>query len=145
MSHMDNSYIVDAFLSGAIWVLVTYMYFDIVDRVTEIGEIMPNHLLALAIGELFKRSVYIAAPFVFIWMFLMWRFYALMILSHTFGAGGAGLLIILGVGGAGMIWMISLLSCVKRSRYVDAAEVGRRARLAKQGLSTPTPAYAGQG
>ncbi|MDO5769032.1 MAG: hypothetical protein Q4P13_05965 [Psychrobacter sp.] len=121
--NMANSYIVDTFLSGSIWVMLAFMFFDIMARVKEINAIMPKHILALAVGAKLKTASYFSIPFLGIWAFLCWRFVALMIESQTFGVGGIGLIAILGVAGAIMIWVTLLLIVIKHSRYADAGAV----------------------
>lgn len=127
---MVNSYIVDTFLSAAMWVILTFLYFDIQDRIKEINEVMSHNLIALAIENTLKMAAYISLPLVAIWAFLCWRFMALMVISKTFGIGGIGLLVILGLSGVIMLGLTVLLVCIKHSGLVDAAMVGRQARQA---------------
>jgi len=141
MLNMANSYIIDVFLSGAIWVLLTYMFFDVMARVKDINQLIPPNILPIAIGQMLKLSCYLAAPFVAIWLFLCWRFASLMIISATFGIGGVGLLIFVGIGGIGMIWITSLLVCLRHSRFIDAGAVSQMARQARDAKQDNRPGF----
>lgn len=119
---MQNSYIVDAFLSGTVWVALIYLYFACRLRVIELNDLVTPELFLMAITKLLKSSIVIATPFIAILSFMLWRFYGLMLASQTWGAGGIGLLAILFFVGAPMIWLYVLLVCVKHSRFIGSTE-----------------------
>lgn len=119
---MQNSYIVDAFLSGTVWVSLIYLYFACRSRVIELNHLVTPELFLMAITRLLKPSIAIATPFIAILGFMLWRFYGLMLASEAWGAGGIGLLAIMFLVGAPMVWLYVLLVCVKHSRFVGAIE-----------------------
>jgi hypothetical protein len=119
---MQNSYIVDAFLSGTVWVSLIYLYFACRTRVIELNALVTPEIFLMAITKLLKSSIIIATPFVAILSFMLWRFYGLMLASEAWGAGGIGLLVIMFGIGAPMIWLYVLLVCVKHSRLIGYAE-----------------------
>lgn len=119
---MQNSYIVDAFLSGTVWVSLIYLYFACRYRVSELNELVTPDIFLIAITRLLKTSIIIAVPFIAILAFMLWRFYGLMLASQTWGAGGIGLLVIMFCIGALMTWLYVLLVCVKHSRFIGATE-----------------------
>lgn len=120
---MQNSYIVDAFLSGTVWVSLIYLYFACRSRVVELNALVTPDSFLMAITRLLKLSIIIAVPFIAILSFMLWRFYGLMLASQTWGAGGIGLLAMMFVVGAPMIWLYVLLVCVKHSRFIGSADV----------------------
>ena len=120
---MQNSYIVDAFLSGTVWVSLIYLYFTCRSRVAELNNLVTPESFLMAITRLLKTSIIIAVPFIAILSFMLWRFYGLMLASQTWGAGGIGLLVVMFVVGAPMIWLYVLLVCVKHSRFIGSVEV----------------------
>lgn len=125
---MQNSYIVDVFLSGALWALTTFLFFDIKDRIINIDKTMLAHTLTLAMNEVVKLATIVAAPFGVFYLFLLWRFYSLMVLSESWGYGGMGLLLMFLLAGLFMIWLEVMLIFVSRSRFVNASKKIREAR-----------------
>ncbi len=119
---MKNSYIIDAFLSGTVWVSLIYLYFACRSRVIELNDLVTPELFLVAITKLLKLSVVITTPFIAILGFMLWRFYGLMLASQAWGAGGIGLLAIMFFVGAPMIWLYVLLVCVKHSRFIGSTE-----------------------
>lgn len=119
---MQNSYIVDAFLSGTVWVALIYLYFACRSRVIELNALVTPEIFLMAITRLLKSSIIIAMPFIAILGFMLWRFYGLMLASEAWGAGGIGLLAIMFGVGAPMIWLYVLLVCVKHSRFIGYIE-----------------------
>lgn len=120
---MQNSYIVDAFLSGTVWASLIYLYFTCRSRIAELNHLVTPDSFLMAITRLLKTSIIIAVPFIVILSFMLWRFYGLMLASQTWGAGGIGLLVVMFVVGAPMIWLYVLLVCVKHSRFIGSVEV----------------------
>lgn len=129
---MQNSYIVDAFLSGTVWVSLIYLYFACRSRVVELNTLVTPDSFLMAITRLLKLSIIIAVPFIAILSFMLWRFYGLMLASQTWGAGGIGLLAMMFVVGAPMIWLYVLLVCVKHSRFIGSVEVAADDKLMPQ-------------
>ena len=129
---MQNSYIVDAFLSGTVWVSLIYLYFACRSRVVELNTLVTPDSFLMAITRLLKPSIIIAMPFIAILSFMLWRFYGLMLASQTWGAGGIGLLAMMFVVGAPMIWLYVLLVCVKHSRFIGSVEVAADDKLMPQ-------------
>lgn len=129
---MQNSYIVDAFLSGTVWVSLIYLYFACRSRVVELNTLVTPDSFLMAITRLLKPSIIIAMPFIAILSFMLWRFYGLMLASQTWGAGGIGLLAMMFVVGAPMIWLYVLLVCVKHSRFIGSVEVATDDKLMPQ-------------
>lgn len=119
---MQNSYIVDAFLSGTVWVVLIYLYFACRSRVIELNALVTPEIFLMAITRLLKSSIITAMPFIAILGFMLWRFYGLMLASEAWGAGGIGLLAIMFGIGAPMIWLYVLLVCVKHSRFIGYVE-----------------------
>lgn len=119
---MQNSYIIDAFLSGTVWVSLIYLYFACRSRVIELNDLVTPELFLVAITKLLKLSIVITTPFIAILGFMLWRFYGLMLASQAWGAGGIGLLAIMFFVGAPMIWLYVLLVCVKHSRFIGSTE-----------------------
>lgn len=120
---MQNSYIVDAFLSGTVWVSLIYLYFACRSRIIELNALVTPALFLMAITRLLKSSIIIAMPFIVILSFMLWRFYGLMLASQTWGAGGIGVLAIMFCIGVPMIWLYIMLVCVKHSRFIESVEV----------------------
>lgn len=120
---MQNSYIVDAFLSATVWMALIYLYFACRSRIAELNTLVTPEIFLVAITSLLKSSIMIAVPFVGILGFMLWRFYGLMLASQTWGAGGIGLLVIMFVVGAPMIWLQVLLISVKHSRFIGGSGV----------------------
>lgn len=118
---MQNSYIIDTFLSGALWALSVYLFFDIKARIADIDKVMIAHTLTIAMSESLKVATTIAAPFAVFYVFLLWRFYGLMVASQAWGYGGMGLLIAFLLIGLPMIWLQVMLIIVRRSRFARAA------------------------
>lgn len=118
---MQNQYIVDAFLSGALWVIVVYLVFDVRARVTALGAVMDSNILSAALSSVAKKASIVAIPFVAFFSFLLWRFFGLMVDSQTWGAGGAGLLVALFATGVALVWLNIILIFVNHSGYMALA------------------------
>ena len=116
---MQNSYIVDVFLSATAWVVIAYLYFEVRAGVKAISEIMSASTLSVALGHVLKTASLIALPFFGFFGFLLWRFYALMVVSQSWGAGGMGLITGMAIIGASLIWVQFMLLLVRRSRFID--------------------------
>lgn len=114
---MQNSYIVDAFLTGAAWMMLAYLYFDSKARIIELDQLMTANTLAVALAKSLVMAASFAVPFSLLYVFLLWRFYGLMVQTQTWGAGGLGLLITLFCIGLPLIWLHVMLVCVRHSRF----------------------------
>lgn len=114
---MQNSYIVDTFLSGLAWMLIVYLYFDTRARIGTLSELLSVHALKVALPAMFTRSLLIAIPLMGFFTFLLWRFSDLMVHASASGAGAYGLLAIMLLVGLPMIWLNVMLICVSHSRY----------------------------
>lgn len=97
-------------------------FFDIKARLVAIEKIMVAHTLSDAMKEALKMATIIAAPFCIFYIFLLWRFYSLMVVSQSWGAGGMGLLAIFLLIGIPMIWLQIMLICVRRGRIARSSE-----------------------
>jgi hypothetical protein len=118
---MQNSYIVDAFLSATVWMAIIYLYFSCRSKVSQLNAVTTPDVFLIAITKLLKPSILIALPFIALLGFMLWRFYGFMLASQTWGAGGMGLLASMFCIGVPLIWLQVLLICVRHSRYVDPA------------------------
>ena len=114
---MQNSYIVDTFLSGLAWMIIAYLYFDTRARIGVLSESLSVHSLKIALPAMFTRSLIIAVPLMGFFMFLLWRFSDLMVHASASGAGAYGLLAVMLLAGVSMIWLNVILVCVSHSRY----------------------------
>ena len=74
---MQNQYIVDAFLSGALWAIVAYLVFEVRARVLGLSEVMDSNVLSAALAHVAKKASIVAIPFWLFFIFLLWRFYGL--------------------------------------------------------------------
>lgn len=119
---MQNQYIVDAFLSGTLWAVIAYLFFDSRARVKILANFMDASLLTAALSQVAKKATITAAPFCLFLIFLLWRFYGLMVASQTWGAGGAGLLATLFAIGSALIWLQVVLVFVNHSGFLPLAK-----------------------
>lgn len=120
---MQNSYIVDAFLSATVWMMLIYLYFSCRSKVKVLNDLTTPDVFLVAITKLLKPSIAISLPFIVLLGFMLWRFYGLMLASQAWGAGGIGLLITMFCIGVPLIWLQVLLICVSHSRFVDNTPV----------------------
>lgn len=118
---MQNQYIVDAFLSGTLWALIAYLFFEVRATIAVFSDVMDASLLSVALSKVVKKASITAIPFCLFLLFLLWRFYGLMVASETWGAGGAGLLVILFVIGTALVWLQVVLAFVRSSGFVKVA------------------------
>lgn len=140
---MENSYIVDVFLSACAWFAVIYLSFDCRARIKHLNEHMSAITLATALASLLKKSSLFSLPFAVVFMFLLWRFYGLMIASASWGAGGAGLLVIMAIIGILLIWLDVVLISVRHSSFMSVATISREAKAAKSVTRTANQYGAG--
>ena len=119
---MQNGYIVDAFLTGALWLILVYLAFDVKSRVVQINHLMGAHTLGAALNDVSKIGIMIATPFMIAYTFMLWRFYGLMIASESWGYGGMGLVIMLAIAGLVLIWLQVMLMLVSHGRFITLAE-----------------------
>lgn len=118
---MQNQYIIDAFLSAALWAIVAYLVFEVRARVMAIRALMDVNILSAALASVAKRATLVATPFWAFFIFLLWRFFGLMVDSQTWGAGGAGLLVALFAIGITLLWLNIVLIFVSSSGFVALA------------------------
>ena len=118
---MQNQYIIDAFLSAALWAIVAYLVFEVRARVMAIRALMDVDILSAALASVAKRATLVATPFWAFFIFLLWRFFGLMVDSQTWGAGGAGLLVALFAIGITLIWLNIVLIFVSSGGFVALA------------------------
>lgn len=118
---MQNQYIIDAFLSAALWAIVAYLVFEVRARVMAIRALMDVNILSAALASVAKRATLVATPFWAFFIFLLWRFFGLMVGSQTWGAGGAGLLVALFAIGITLIWLNIVLIFVSSGGFVALA------------------------
>lgn len=118
---MQNQYIIDAFLSAALWAFVAYLVFEVRARVMAIRALMDVNILSAALASVAKRATLVATPFWAFFIFLLWRFFGLMVDSQTWGAGGAGLLVALFAIGITLIWLNIVLIFVSSGGFVALA------------------------
>lgn len=119
---MQNQYIVDVFLSGTLWALIAYLFFEVRAIIGVFSEVMDASLLSVALSQVAKKASITAIPFCLFLIFLLWRFYGLMVESQTWGAGGAGLLVMLFVIGTVLVWLRVVLAFVRTSGFVKVAQ-----------------------
>lgn len=136
---MQNAYIVDFFLSGMLLLMMFYLYVDILSRLKLLNKVIDSNTLAIAIGHTLRQSLLLSVPLLMLLMFLLWRFHAVMVVSQSWGAGGAGLLVIMAIIGSLFVWLDMLLACVKNSKFVDASEIIIRAKKTRPKTRLPDP------
>ena len=132
---MQNAYIVDFFLSGMLMIMMFYLYVDILSRLKLLNKVIDSNTLAVAIGQTLRQSLLLCVPL----MFLLWRFYAVMVISQSWGVGGAGLLVIMAILGSLFVWLDMLLVCIKNSRFVDASKLITQAKKTRSKIRLPDP------
>lgn len=125
---MQNSYIVDAFLTGTAWMILIFLFFDCKARIKALGNMMSSTTLGVALSKSVKAATSVTVPFAAFYLFLLWRFYALMVQTQTWGAGGVGLLVILGVMGVGLLWLLMMLVFVAHSPFAQLSAIDDTAR-----------------
>ena len=118
---MQNQYIVDVFLSGTLWALIAYLFFEVRATIGALSGVMDASLLSVALSQVVKKASITAIPFCLFILFLLWRFYGLMVASKTWGGGGAGLLVMLFVIGMALVWLQVVLTFVRSSGFVEIA------------------------
>ena len=116
---MQNSYIVDAFLTGAAWMTLIFLYFDSRARIKGLSEVVSANTLAVALSRSVKAATSLAVPAAALYLFALWRFYALMVQTQTWGAGGIGLLTALACIGVPLIWLFVMLVFVSHSPFAN--------------------------
>lgn len=136
---MQNAYIVDFFLSGMLMIMMFYLYVDILSRLKLLNKVIDRNTLAVAIGQTLRQSVLLSVPLLILLMFLLWRFYAVMVISQSWGIGGAGLLVIMAILGSFFVWLDMLLVCIKNSRFVDASKLITQAKKTRSKIRLPDP------
>lgn len=136
---MQNAYIVDFFLSGMLMIMMFYLYVDILSRLKLLNKVIDRNTLAVAIGQTLRQSLLLSVPLLILLMFLLWRFYAVMVISQSWGIGGAGLLVIMAILGSFFVWLDMLLVCIKNSRFVDASKLISTAKKTRAKIRLPDP------
>lgn len=136
---MQNAYLVDFFLSSMLLIMLFYLYIDILSRLKALNRVIDSNTLAVAIGHTLRQSLLLSIPLLGLLIFLLWRFYAVMVISKSWGVGGAGLLVIMAILGSFFVWLDMLLVCVKNSRFVDASKLVTMAKKTINKANLPAP------
>ena len=116
---MQNSYIVDAFLTSMALMMLMFFYFDSRARIKALNGFVSANTLGVAFSRSFKVASCLAMPVVTLYLFSLWRFHALMVQTQTWGAGGIGLLVALACLGVPLVWLFMMLVCVGQSPFVN--------------------------
>lgn len=119
---MQNTYIIDVFLSAWAWVVLALLYPSVVNHTQKLNAGMDKQLFRAVFSMVFKSSIWLACPFVLVFLFLLWRFGSLMHYTQTLGIGGIGLLIIMGIAGIALIWLKALLVLMTNGLLSPKAE-----------------------
>lgn len=136
---MQNSYIVDAFLSGVLWFALIMLAADVRARSKELSQVLNPATFGAVFYQVITPASLVSAPLIAIMVFLLWRFYALMVASASLGAGGIGLLVIMALFGAMVIFLDVLIVSIKHVRSADFAQFKREQaarQLLRAGQST---------
>lgn len=120
MDNGVNSYIIDLFLSFILLLWLVFGYFSIKDQLRDLSQRIDRQVMAVAIDAFYYQSFIITVLPVSVMFFLLWRFYALMINSHTWGYGGFGLITILAIYSIFINFLHVLLFLIRYSKYVQA-------------------------
>lgn len=111
---MQNSYLVDIFLSACLAVMVLYVVIGVKVRLKQMNEAISPDMFGAAFNKTGIKATFFSVPMIAVLMFLLWRFYALLYLSQSLGAGGVGLIIIIGLAGSALIWLNMVLINVRQ-------------------------------
>ncbi len=117
---MINSYLIDYFLCYSLLIWIAFSVVNIRQQLADLSQRITTDTLVIAINDLLKIYLPLSLLPISIILFLLWRFYAVMIFTQSWGAGGCGLLIILGVYIVGANLLQTMLFCIRHSRYVTA-------------------------
>ncbi len=117
---MSNSYLIDFFLCYSLLIWITFSVINIKQQLADLNQRITADTLVIAMNDLLKIYLPFSLLPISIILFLLWRFYAVMIFTQSWGAGGCGLLIILGVYSIGANLLQTMLFCIRHSRYVTA-------------------------
>ncbi len=114
---MANSYLIDYFLSSCLLIWIIFNFFHTKSQLKEIQQADYNSV-EVAINTLYK--VYLPASLlpIAIVSFLLWRLYAVMIFTQSWGVGGCGLLVILAVYLVIANSLQTMLFVIRHSRYI---------------------------
>lgn len=106
-----NDYIIDTFLSFWLWFWLSWLVSAVPTQLEQINKRMDRARLALAIERLLKTAIWLTAPLVAAYAFLLWRFSHLLWRANMWGIGAIGLDILLIVIGGGLIfcWVFGFL------------------------------------
>lgn len=136
---MQNAYIIDFFLSGMLLIMLFYLYVDVILRLKAIRKVVDSNTLAVAIGQTLGRSIALSIPLVLLLAFLIWRFFAVIMIVQAWGIGAAGLLFIMAVLGVFLIWLDMLLVCINRSGFITTSSLLSQAKSARIKTNLPDP------
>ena len=114
---MPPSYLIDIFLSAWAWLILGMLYPSVVNLVKMLNANMDKQLFQAVFSMVVKPSLWLASPFVLVFLFLLWRFGCFLYYTHTLGAGGIGLLLIMGLAGIVLIWLKALLTLMMQGFF----------------------------
>lgn len=107
---MQNTYIVDAFLSFWLWLSLALVYVDVTNLVEKANKAITSDMFAIYFDMAAKTATIISLLPMTLFAFLLWRFCSLTIHAGMWGAGAIGLLVILTIMGFGLIWLKVLIT-----------------------------------
>lgn len=122
---MQNSYLVDVFLSACMAIMVLYVVIDAKTRLKQMSAAINPSMFGAAFNQIGIKATLFSVPIIAVLMFLLWRFYALLYISQSLGAGGIGLIIIIGLAGSALIWLNMVLMSVKQMYSQDFVRAER--------------------
>lgn len=107
---MQNSYLIDAFLSFWLWLSLAVMYIDVTNLVKKANMTITPDIFAIYFDMTATTATLVAFLPMALYGFLLWRFCSLIMQAGMWGAGSVGLLIILCIMGLGLIWLKVLIT-----------------------------------
>lgn len=133
---MQNSYLIDAFLSFWLWLSLALVYVDVVNLVKKANTAITADVFAIYFDMTAKTATLVALLPMALYGFLLWRFCSLIVQAGMWGSGAIGLLIILCGMGMGLIWLKALITIMLH-------KIGVSSKPGKQNLAvgggSPTP------
>lgn len=129
---MQNSYLVDVFLSACLAIMVLYVVIGIKSRLKQMNEAISPDMFASAFNRVGIKSTLFSVPIIAVLMFLLWRFYALLYIAQSLGAGGVGLIVIIGLAGSLLIWLNMVLINIKQVYSQDFIALERLQSASKE-------------
>ncbi len=115
---MGNSYIVDIFLSYSLLAWIAFSFINIKAQLADLNARITASLFAQAMYSLRFIIIPIAIFSVVIGLFLVYRFYAVLLFFNAWGVGGAGMILLLSLYILIANSLQVVLFCVRHSEYV---------------------------